>query len=1030
MRKITSIMALVMACCLITGGIPVNAEELSSSVAEQNIPVDQADAYAVPETEEQEDNISANSTPELQDDILNTEEIMPQDVTGTDESAQSELSVVGTVDVINLDSDTGMFIVKVSGISGIETIHDVRIAVWSEEKGQDDLQWFVVPDEGKAEYYAEVNIADHKYSTGEYNIHAYVYTTSGDQIFLGSTSCDIQMEYSGLNITKENDKGEYTFNIDNLVFPGDEKEVLFAVWSEEGGQDDLEWYHADRYDNHAYRMNWSVKNHKALGKYNIDTYVKTTEGSMVSLGTNELTIDSPSVGSIEVKDVDTERGRFRVVLNNITYESMIKNIMIPVWSDENGQNDLIWYEAQKDNNGFYYADIDIKNHDYEIGNYSIHVYITDITGYQYFAGSTSCSLGMTAGSLDIQEVTASKIKVSLTGIHVPGGISQVMFPVWSEKNGQDDLIWYEARKVDDTTYMCEIDLRKHKGMGTYNIHAYVKNKKGVQSFVTSTSYVTKMPAVHTVTIEDLDCEAGRFRVRVSDIENEDLIDAILVPVWSEDNQSDLVWYEAKKSLFGNDYTVDVDIKNHKYNVAEYNVDCYIRDISGDMEGIVSKKCDMKPQIDSIDISDKNGEEKIFQIKVNRVQVPAGEKEVSVAVWGENNGQNDLIWYTMKKQGDGSYIAETEIDDHKETGTYQVHVYCKTKGGQMIMLGKTTFDVSATPMFAGVKTENIDGNKGTFRVTISGLMAPSGIKKVEVPMWCTQDQSDIVWYNASKLSEGVYTVAMDVKNHKYHFGDYNVHVYVTMGNGIRVGIKTLIQNISPVNYLYNEYVSDTQRRVLLLGTAAEKVQFPTWSDENGQDDIMWYDASNNGNNMWSAVIDSAKHKNGGNYTTHAYVTKNGIMTSVGATSYTLKKMPTEMQSMQIRANMYSSSTGFLLLVNRSTHKVGIFQGLQGNWNCIQYWDCSDGKASTPTVEGVFRVGSKGYYFDSGDSRCYWWTQFYNDYLFHSVLYNKYNGALMDGRLGMGLSHGCVRLDINNAKWIYDTIPSGSTVVVYH
>ena len=38
--------------------------------------------------------------------------------------------------------------------------------------------------------------------------------------------------------------------------------------------------------------------------------------------------------------------------------------------------------------------------------------------------------------------------------------------------------------------------------------------------------------------------------------------------------------------------------------------------------------------------------------------------------------------------------------------------------------------------------------------------------------------------------------------------------------------------------------------------------------------------------------------------------------------------------------------------------------------------------------------------------------------------------MDGRVGMALSHGCVRLEIQNAKWIYDTIPSGSTVVVYH
>lgn len=36
---------------------------------------------------------------------------------------------------------------------------------------------------------------------------------------------------------------------------------------------------------------------------------------------------------------------------------------------------------------------------------------------------------------------------------------------------------------------------------------------------------------------------------------------------------------------------------------------------------------------------------------------------------------------------------------------------------------------------------------------------------------------------------------------------------------------------------------------------------------------------------------------------------------------------------------------------------------------------------------------------------------------------------DGRLGMRLSHGCVRLAIENAKWIYDNIPSGTTVIIY-
>lgn len=141
-----------------------------------------------------------------------------------------------------------------------------------------------------------------------------------------------------------------------------------------------------------------------------------------------------------------------------------------------------------------------------------------------------------------------------------------------------------------------------------------------------------------------------------------------------------------------------------------------------------------------------------------------------------------------------------------------------------------------------------------------------------------------------------------------------------------------------------------------------------------------------------------------------------------------KMPQDQQDMLARANLYSSMTPYLLMVNRDTHRVGIFQGSLGNWEYVYYWPCSDGAPSTPTVTGEFTVQGKGMYFDSGAARCYWYTQFYGNYLFHSVLYNK-DGSLMDGRLGMGLSHGCVRLQIDNAKWIYDNIPRGSKVVVY-
>ena len=142
--------------------------------------------------------------------------------------------------------------------------------------------------------------------------------------------------------------------------------------------------------------------------------------------------------------------------------------------------------------------------------------------------------------------------------------------------------------------------------------------------------------------------------------------------------------------------------------------------------------------------------------------------------------------------------------------------------------------------------------------------------------------------------------------------------------------------------------------------------------------------------------------------------------------------TELTAMDIKAQGYYSSTNYLILVDRSIHKVGIYKGRQGNWINIKRWSCGDGKPSTPTIEGTFTVGIKLWYFDSGSARCWFATQFCGNYLFHSVLYyqDSYPADVMDGTLGAGVSHGCVRLEVSNARWIYDNIPGGTKVVVYH
>ena len=123
------------------------------------------------------------------------------------------------------------------------------------------------------------------------------------------------------------------------------------------------------------------------------------------------------------------------------------------------------------------------------------------------------------------------------------------------------------------------------------------------------------------------------------------------------------------------------------------------------------------------------------------------------------------------------------------------------------------------------------------------------------------------------------------------------------------------------------------------------------------------------------------------------------------------MSAEQYNMYLRAQMYGSSTGYLILVDRAACRVGVFSGRAGAWNMVYFWACAPGMAATPTVGGEFTVQGKGYYFDSGSSRCYWYTQFYGNYLFHSVLYSKYTGGLVDGRVG---SH--CRTDVSDWRLI--------------
>ena len=140
------------------------------------------------------------------------------------------------------------------------------------------------------------------------------------------------------------------------------------------------------------------------------------------------------------------------------------------------------------------------------------------------------------------------------------------------------------------------------------------------------------------------------------------------------------------------------------------------------------------------------------------------------------------------------------------------------------------------------------------------------------------------------------------------------------------------------------------------------------------------------------------------------------------------LPADMMGMLNRANRYSSNTNWLIMVDRQACRLGVFRGQRGSWSYAQYWTCSTGAPSTPTPTGEYTVTGKGYSFGHGYT-CYYYTQFYGDYLFHSIPYYQGTFNPMDSRMGMHISQGCVRLPIDRAKWIWDNVPLATKVVIY-
>ncbi|WP_175063682.1 GBS Bsp-like repeat-containing protein [Streptococcus salivarius] len=186
---------------------------------------------------------------------------------------------------------------------------------------------------------------------------------------------------------------------------------------------------------------------------------------------------------LAITGLNNATGSYDVVISNLVAPRGFKEVLVPTWSEKNGQDDIIWYKAAKQANGAYKVTVRSSNHKGDSGLYNSHVYLVDNDGKYIGLGGKQVTLDITKtqGTLTIanNDKNRGTFDVLITNLTNPSGISGVLIPVWSEQNGQDDLVWHNATKQDDGSYKVTISASQHKwNSGKYIVHGYMVDASG------------------------------------------------------------------------------------------------------------------------------------------------------------------------------------------------------------------------------------------------------------------------------------------------------------------------------------------------------------------------------------------------------------------------------------------------------------------------------------------------------------------------------------------------------------------------
>ena len=612
----------------------------------------------------------------------------------------TEGSLSGKINIVNNDTMAGRFDVVISNVKAPNGVRTVSVPIWSETGGQDDLVWYTANRQANGTYTVNVKAADHKNSTGLYNVHLYYVQNNGQltgvggtstQVFIGKTPEQLKPK---ANFTIENNNaksGTFDAVITNITAPLGVKEVLVPSWSLENGQDDLIWHKATKQTDGSYRVTIKASEHKGdKGNYRADAYIVDNSNNRHYISEKVVSVDyvRPS-GVLTIENNNPVAGTFDAVVSNIVAPTGLKEVLVPSWSLVGGQDDLIWHKATRQADGSYRVTIKASDHKNSTGRYRADAYIVDYFNNHHYISEKVVDVRQSrpTASLTIENnnISTGSFDAVIRNVVAPTGVKEILVPSWSLENGQDDLVWHKANRQADGSYRVTIKASDHKNsLGNYRADLYVVDNDNNRHYVTESIVTVKHDKpTGIISVVNNNKDTGTFDVIIKDVYNPKGVRTVQVPTWSDkDGQDDLRWYEATRQANG-DYKVSVKASDHKNSTGKYHVHLYYIQNDGSRVGVgtTTTEVEFRNAKTKTLASIKNVNSGAGTYTVTVDQAPQGRqiKNIRVAAWSKAHQEN-LYWYSATPTGMHTEITVSANNHGNEAGNYTTHVYVDYKDG--------------------------------------------------------------------------------------------------------------------------------------------------------------------------------------------------------------------------------------------------------------------------------------------------------------------------------------------------------------